>query len=36
MKRNAIKKACQQPNDIEEKPIWENDEVVIRRLCGLI
>jgi len=36
MKRNAIKKACQQSNEIEEKPIWENDEVVIRRLCGLI
>ena len=36
MKRNAIKKACQQSNEIEEIPIWENDEVAFRRLCGLI
>jgi hypothetical protein len=39
MKRQAIQKACFQdyaePNETE-KPIWENNDDIIRKLYGLL
>ena len=37
MKRNAIQKACANGNvNLEEQPIWHNDEETIRKLYGLL
>lgn len=36
MKRNAIQKACPTDETTFEKPIWENDDDMIRKLYGLV